>query len=148
MVRTIQQMRKDAGFQVSDRIYATYQTDDAGPAAAIQQHAGVIQQETLNLAWTWANPLPAPTARPLTSMARSWWWRIRRASAWPETRKAHGRQEEPAPLGKPCAFAQTRQPGRGELELPVCATIAASSVCQHAFVAGFSSATRRCPDVL
>jgi isoleucyl-tRNA synthetase len=49
VVRQIQQMRKDAGFEVSDRIYATYETDDDALAAAIRQHADVIRQETLCL---------------------------------------------------------------------------------------------------
>jgi isoleucyl-tRNA synthetase len=49
VVRQIQQMRKDAGFEVSDRIHATYETDDVGLAAAIQQHADAIRQETLCL---------------------------------------------------------------------------------------------------
>ncbi len=49
VVRHVQQMRKDADFQLSDRIQATYQTADAGLAAAIQQYGGYIQQETLSL---------------------------------------------------------------------------------------------------
>jgi isoleucyl-tRNA synthetase len=49
VVRQIQQMRKDAGFELSDRIHATYETDDAGLDAAIRQHAEYIQQETLSL---------------------------------------------------------------------------------------------------
>ncbi len=49
VVRHIQQMRKDAGFQLSDRIHATYQTADAELAAAVQQQVGYIQQETLSL---------------------------------------------------------------------------------------------------
>jgi isoleucyl-tRNA synthetase len=62
VVRTIQQMRKDAGFQVSDRIYATYQTDDPGLAAAIQQHASVIQQETLSLSLDAVEPVADATS--------------------------------------------------------------------------------------
>lgn len=49
VVRHIQQMRKDAGFELSDRIHATYDTDDSGLDAAIRQHAEYIQQETLSL---------------------------------------------------------------------------------------------------
>jgi isoleucyl-tRNA synthetase len=49
VVRHVQQMRKDAGFELSDRIHATYLTTDAGLAAAIQQYASYIQQETLSL---------------------------------------------------------------------------------------------------
>jgi isoleucyl-tRNA synthetase len=56
LVRHIQQMRKDADFELSDRIHATYQTDDAGLAAASQQHAGYIQQETLSLSLDAAEP--------------------------------------------------------------------------------------------
>jgi isoleucyl-tRNA synthetase len=46
VVHHIQQMRKDAGYQVEDRIAVTY---DADPrlAAAIERHLAYIQQETL-----------------------------------------------------------------------------------------------------
>ncbi|MDW8317917.1 MAG: class I tRNA ligase family protein [Anaerolineae bacterium] len=67
VVRRIQQMRKDAGFALSDRIHTTYATDDAELAAAIQAHAAYIQNETLSLsliagqpaagAWTLAEEL-------------------------------------------------------------------------------------------
>lgn len=56
VVRTLQQMRKEAGFEVSDRIHTTYQTADAGLAAAIQQHADAIGQETLSLRLDAAEP--------------------------------------------------------------------------------------------
>jgi isoleucyl-tRNA synthetase len=56
VVRHVQQMRKDAGFELSDRIQTTYQTSDAGLAAAIQQYAGYIQQETLSLSLDAAEP--------------------------------------------------------------------------------------------
>jgi len=46
VIRHIQEMRKTAGFEISDRIVVHYQ---AGPtvSAAIGKHAAVIQQETL-----------------------------------------------------------------------------------------------------
>jgi isoleucyl-tRNA synthetase len=46
IVHQIQQMRKDAGYQVEDRIAVTYQ---AAPqlASAIDHHLTYIQQETL-----------------------------------------------------------------------------------------------------
>ncbi len=56
VVRHIQQMRKDAGFEVSDRIHATYDTDDAGLAAAVEQHADAIRQETLCLSLDASGP--------------------------------------------------------------------------------------------
>ncbi len=56
VVRTIQQMRKDAGFEVSDRIHTTYQTEDAGLAEAIELHAAAIRQETLSLSLDAAGP--------------------------------------------------------------------------------------------
>ena len=46
VVHLIQQMRKDAGYQVEDRIRVTYATDSA-LASAIGQHQLYIQQETL-----------------------------------------------------------------------------------------------------
>ncbi|MBE2232661.1 MAG: isoleucine--tRNA ligase [Anaerolinea sp.] len=56
LVRQLQQMRKEAGFEVSDRIHATYQTEDAELAAAIGQHAAAIRQETLSLSLDAAGP--------------------------------------------------------------------------------------------
>lgn len=46
VIRHVQEMRKSAGFEISDRIVVNYQ---AGPtvSAAISKHAAVIQQETL-----------------------------------------------------------------------------------------------------
>jgi isoleucyl-tRNA synthetase len=61
LVRHIQQMRKDAGFQLSDRIHATYQTTDAELAAAIEQYAGYVQQETLSLSLDAASPVAGAT---------------------------------------------------------------------------------------
>ncbi len=49
VVRQIQQMRKDAGFEVSDRIHTVYQTDNVELREAIVQHQAVISQETLSL---------------------------------------------------------------------------------------------------
>jgi isoleucyl-tRNA synthetase len=49
VVRRIQQMRKDAGLELSDRIHTTYQTGDDELATAVDQHADYIAQETLSL---------------------------------------------------------------------------------------------------
>ncbi len=46
VVHLIQQMRKDAGYQVEDRIAVTY-TTDAALLSAIDRHRSYIQQETL-----------------------------------------------------------------------------------------------------
>ncbi len=46
VVHQIQQMRKDAGYQVEDRIAVTYTTDSA-LTLAIDRHRSYIQQETL-----------------------------------------------------------------------------------------------------
>ncbi|MBM4255488.1 MAG: isoleucine--tRNA ligase [Deltaproteobacteria bacterium] len=46
VVHLIQQMRKDAGYQVEDRIAVTYTTESA-LASAIERHQAYIQQETL-----------------------------------------------------------------------------------------------------
>jgi len=46
VVHLIQQMRKDAGYQVEDRIAVTYATD-APLASAIDRHRSYIQHETL-----------------------------------------------------------------------------------------------------
>ena len=49
VVRRIQQMRKDAGFELSDRIHTTYQTDSVDLAGVVAQLADSIKQETLSL---------------------------------------------------------------------------------------------------
>jgi isoleucyl-tRNA synthetase len=46
VVHLIQQMRKEAGYQVEDRIAVTYTTDST-LASAIERHQSYIQQETL-----------------------------------------------------------------------------------------------------
>jgi isoleucyl-tRNA synthetase len=46
IVHAIQQMRKDAGYRVEDRITVTYQTD-GHLGAAIDRHTSYIQEETL-----------------------------------------------------------------------------------------------------
>ncbi|MDQ3808693.1 MAG: DUF5915 domain-containing protein, partial [Chloroflexota bacterium] len=46
IVRLIQDARKRAGFNVSDRIAVRYQASD-GVAAAVKQHAAYIRRETL-----------------------------------------------------------------------------------------------------
>ena len=49
VVRRIQQMRKDAGFELSDRIHTTYQTDSSDLAGVVAQLADSIKHETLSL---------------------------------------------------------------------------------------------------
>ncbi|MCB0254824.1 MAG: isoleucine--tRNA ligase [Anaerolineae bacterium] len=49
VVRRLQQMRKDAGFELSDRIHTTWLTGDEDLAAAIEAQAAYIMQETLSL---------------------------------------------------------------------------------------------------
>ena len=49
VVRRIQQMRKDAGFDLSDRIHTTYRTDSVDLAGVMMQLADSIKQETLSL---------------------------------------------------------------------------------------------------
>ena len=49
VVRKLQQMRKDAGLELSDRINTTWLTGDEELAAAIGSQAAYIQQETLSL---------------------------------------------------------------------------------------------------
>jgi isoleucyl-tRNA synthetase len=56
VVRRVQQMRKDAGFELSDRIHTTYQTTDAALSVAIQGQSDYIQQETLSLTLTVGDP--------------------------------------------------------------------------------------------
>lgn len=58
VVRRLQQMRKDAGLELSDRIHATYQTTDAELTAAIQQHMAYIQSETLSVSLALDDPTP------------------------------------------------------------------------------------------
>ncbi|MFZ2487227.1 MAG: class I tRNA ligase family protein [Anaerolineae bacterium] len=48
VVRQIQQMRKQADFELSDRIVTTYQTDDAELTQAIGEYAAYVQEETLS----------------------------------------------------------------------------------------------------
>jgi isoleucyl-tRNA synthetase len=57
VVRRIQQMRKDAGFELSDRIHTSYRTASAELAAAIAQLAEAIKQETLSLSLTAGSPV-------------------------------------------------------------------------------------------
>ena len=56
VVRKLQQMRKDAGFELSDRIHTTWLTGDEELAAAIDSQAAYIQQETLSLSLEHAAP--------------------------------------------------------------------------------------------
>ena len=49
VVRRLQQMRKDAGFELSDRIHTTWLTGDEDLAVAIEAQAAYIMQETLSL---------------------------------------------------------------------------------------------------
>ncbi|MEA3338200.1 MAG: class I tRNA ligase family protein [Chloroflexota bacterium] len=56
VVRRIQQMRKDADFELSDRVHTTYQTDDEGLAGAITGYEDYIKQETLSLTLATAAP--------------------------------------------------------------------------------------------
>lgn len=46
IVHTIQQLRKDAGYQVEDRIVVTYETD-GHLSAVVNEHTNYIQEETL-----------------------------------------------------------------------------------------------------
>ncbi len=57
VVRRIQQMRKDAGFDLSDRIHTTYQTDNADLAATVVELADGIKQETLSLSLLAGDPV-------------------------------------------------------------------------------------------
>jgi isoleucyl-tRNA synthetase len=57
VVRRIQQMRKDASFDLSDRINTTYRTEDAELAQAIEAHSGYIKQETLSLTLEAGEPI-------------------------------------------------------------------------------------------
>ena len=57
VVRRIQQMRKDAGFELSDRIHTTYQTDSAELAGVMMQLADCIKQETLSLSLLAGEPV-------------------------------------------------------------------------------------------
>jgi isoleucyl-tRNA synthetase len=56
VVRRVQQMRKDAGFDLSDRIHTTYRTGDRELAAAIAQMADYVQDETLSLSLQETDP--------------------------------------------------------------------------------------------
>ncbi|MGE0823838.1 MAG: isoleucine--tRNA ligase [Candidatus Binatia bacterium] len=47
VVHHIQQLRKDAGYQVEDRIVVSYETEEQQLATAITSHREYIQQETL-----------------------------------------------------------------------------------------------------
>ena len=47
VVRFLQESRKNAGFDISDRIEVLWASSDADVAAAIQQHAGTIAEEVL-----------------------------------------------------------------------------------------------------
>jgi isoleucyl-tRNA synthetase len=58
VVRHVNNMRKDAGLEISDRIELAYQADGE-VAAALVAFAGYVQQETLAVALT-AVPLPTP----------------------------------------------------------------------------------------
>ena len=69
VVRRIQQMRKDAGFDLSDRIHTTYRTDSVDLAGVMTQLADSIKQETLSLSLLAGEPAEVPTPIPVTSMA-------------------------------------------------------------------------------
>jgi isoleucyl-tRNA synthetase len=47
IVRTLQQARKDSGFQVTDRITVLWQSDDERVAEAFMTHGHMIGQEVL-----------------------------------------------------------------------------------------------------
>jgi isoleucyl-tRNA synthetase len=49
IVHRLQNLRKDAGFEIADRIH-TYYAGDADIAAVMREHAAYIQQETLSVA--------------------------------------------------------------------------------------------------
>ncbi len=57
VVRRIQQMRKDAGFDLSDRIHTTYRTDSVDLAGVVTQLADSIKQETLSLSLLAGEPV-------------------------------------------------------------------------------------------
>ena len=69
VVRRIQQMRKDAGFDLSDRIYTTYRTDSVDLAGVVMQLADSIKQETLSLSLLAVSRSKAPTPILAMSMA-------------------------------------------------------------------------------
>ena len=47
VIRTLQEARKAAGFDITDRIEVSYATDDAAASAAIAEHAATIADEVL-----------------------------------------------------------------------------------------------------
>ena len=47
IVRGLQEARKNAGLEITDRIDVVYATDDAEVAAAMSQHASTIGEELL-----------------------------------------------------------------------------------------------------
>jgi isoleucyl-tRNA synthetase len=58
IVRTLQEGRKAAGLDVSDRITAWWQTGDAELGAAIAEHGGMIAGEVLATSFTRGEPAP------------------------------------------------------------------------------------------
>jgi len=66
-VRAVQQARRDAGLQVSDRIALTISAD-ASTADAARTHASLIQRETLATSF---DVREAEVAPPLIQLARA-----------------------------------------------------------------------------
>ena len=61
VIRFLQESRKQAGFDVSDRIEVRWSTADGGVAAAIEEHAATIADEVLAVAF---EPVRARVRRP------------------------------------------------------------------------------------
>ncbi len=62
LVSILQQARKDAGFEISDRISVVWASDDTELAAAITTHATWIADEVLATTWVQGEPGPASVA--------------------------------------------------------------------------------------
>ena len=62
LVSVLQQARKDAGYEISDRIGVTWASDDTELAAAITTHAAWIADEVLATSFARGEPGPTATA--------------------------------------------------------------------------------------
>ncbi|MBU6244419.1 MAG: isoleucine--tRNA ligase [Actinomycetales bacterium] len=60
IVRAIQEARKQAGYEVSERVRAWWAADDAQPRLAIAEHADQMAAEVLAASWTEVSSGPTP----------------------------------------------------------------------------------------
>jgi isoleucyl-tRNA synthetase len=70
IVRSVQQLRKDSGFEVTDRIVLHWHSEDPGVAAAFEKHGETIAGEVLAVAVEVSDsPLPTRVPEPAMTIA-------------------------------------------------------------------------------